>query len=134
MDATWKRSPDLSHEGKYFGFISLQFTSDEGIKIIRAEVALSHLGKELFLIIEAIVLAQVTGAGHDRFVFAAVTKFLPCGSDARLFKPEHLIVISVRELVQNNPWHAVIFKWRKKAFHLGNVNTLHEIRAVAVVF
>ena len=52
MDASWKRSPDLSHEGKYFGFISLQFTSDEGIKIIRAEVALSHLGKELFLIIK----------------------------------------------------------------------------------
>ncbi len=50
------------------------------------------------------------GSGEDGFVFATGDEFFPRRVDARFIETEHLMMVAVREFVQHDPGHAVIFK------------------------
>ena len=65
-------------------------------------------------------------------LFFAVAKLFSRRDHTRFVKAEHLVVIRVRQLVQHDPRHPVLFKRRKKILRLGNVDALRERLAVAV--
>jgi len=122
--AAWERAPDIFHEGKYFGFGLFEFSGDEWIEVIGAEVTFGHFGEEFLGVGYSIMFAGVAWAGEDTLVFSAITKLFPGGFHPWLIKPEDLIVVSVSEFVEDHPGHPMIFEWGKKVFRDRNMHAL----------
>ena len=96
------RPPHLFHHLIHSRIMLLQFRTHEGIKVIHAQIRLGALGKVLLMIVQPLMLHRAAGIEQDLFVDTLFLRRLVCADDVLVFKAEHLIMIRVRQFMQDH--------------------------------
>ena len=112
----------------------IEFGTDERIKIVHAKVRLGALGEVLHLVCQAVMLHCSAGVEQHFFVGALGLGFFVCIADGLVLEAvlEHLVMIGVRQLVQDHvrvlgPLAAV-----QQRLGAGDVDVFHETRIMLV--
>src|SRR5215212_615144 len=107
METSWGRllfiGPNLCQQSEDFRLGLLKLGPIERIEVIDAEEGFRHFSKELLVVSKGIMFHALAIVKQHSLAVTALLEFLVRFANSRFVERKHLVVISMGQLVQDDP-------------------------------